>query len=77
MITIGSVLSRRMNKIEPFYDHILDLCSSYDLRHHQDPNFESSLIWFDKYTYFNFLYSFRSLCLKEWYSQEEIQKILS
>lgn len=77
MITVGSFISKRMNKIEPFYNHILDLCNSYDLRHYQDPDFESSLVWFDKYLYYDFLYSFKSLRLEEWYSQEEIQKILS
>lgn len=64
-----------------FGSKIIDLCSKHNLRREDETRggyYESAYDWFfHKYSYGKFLFSFKPLKLKYWYTEEEIERLMS
>lgn len=64
-----------------FGDKIINLCHKHNLRRIDESwggNYESAYDWFfQKYSYAEFLFSFKPLKLTYWYTKEEIERLMS
>ena len=72
-------IMKRNNDVYNFLMHIDELCSSYNRRKFKNnENFDWAQNWFlQKHTYEELLYSDKPLTLEEWWTEEEIDKLMS
>lgn len=74
-------LEMRNREVAKFRLKLLDLTSEYFSRHTKDPDImgtNNPYYWFlDKYTYNDMFRSKKPLVLEEWYTEDEITKIMN
>lgn len=72
-------IMKRNNDVYNFLTHINELCTSYNKRNFKNnENFNWAQKWFlQKHTYEELLYSNKPLTLEEWWTKEEIDKLMS
>ena len=81
LLVLASYLFVRNFFVMKFGAKIIDLCYKHNLRRIDEAwggDYESAYDWFfHKYSYGKFLFSFKPLKLKYWYTEEEIERLMS
>ena len=81
LLALSSYLFVRNFFVMKFRSKIIDLCYKHNLRRIDKAwrrGYKSAYDWFfHKYSYEKFLFSFKPLKLKYWYTKEEIERLMS
>ena len=81
LLALAGYLFVRNYFVMMFRSKIIDLCYKHNLRRIDETlgvDYESAYDWFfNKYSYEIFLFSFKPLKLKYWFTEEEIERLMS
>lgn len=78
LVLDGYMLARNFY-VNKFRIKIIALCREHNLRRLEESlDYDCAYDWFfDKYSYSKMLFSFKPLKLKYWYTEEEIERLMS